>query len=399
MFVDLDRFKLINDGMDHSAGDAVLVAVGRALRDALRSDDTVARFGGDEFVILTEVHDADEALALANRVRRAVATPVPMEGRDLVVTASVGVVVTRQWVDPASLLRDADAAMYRAKDTGRNRVEVFSEDVRLLAIERLELERALQQAVPAGDLRLVFQPTIRLEDGRLAGLEALVRWQHPQRGLLTPATFIPIAEESDLIVALGEWVLEHACRQVAGWKASMPQLGDFVLWVNMSAGQFLRTNPATVIARVLAETGLPATALGIEITESVFMTDTDHFGRAVADVKALGVSIAIDDFGSGFSSLGYLKRFPIDVIKIDSSFVQGIGGDPETALVRACLALAGSLGLATVAEGVETADQAAWLARSGCQDAQGYFYSRPLQPADAEAFLVAESLRVNPAVA
>ena len=399
MFVDLDRFKLINDGMDHSAGDAVLVAVGRALCDALRSDDTVARFGGDEFVILTEVHDADEALALANRVRRAVATPVPMEGRDLVVTASVGVVVTRQWVDPASLLRDADAAMYRAKDTGRNRVEVFSEDVRLLAIERLELERALQQAVPAGDLRLVFQPTIRLTDGRLAGLEALVRWQHPQRGLLTPATFIPIAEESDLIVAVGEWVLEHACRQVAGWKASMPQLDDFVLWVNMSAGQFLRTDPAAVIARVLAETGLSATALGIEITESVFMTDTDHFGRAVADLKALGVSIAIDDFGSGFSSLGYLKRFPIDVIKIDSSFVQGIGGDPETALVRACLALAGSLGLATVAEGVETADQAAWLARSGCQGAQGYFYSRPLQPADAEAFLVAESVRANPAIA
>ena len=399
MFVDIDRFKLINDGMDHSAGDAVLVAVGRSLCDALRADDTVARFGGDEFVVLTEVHDADEALALANRLRRAVSTPVPMEGRDLVVTASVGVVVTRQWVEPASLLRDADAAMYRAKDSGRNRVEVFSEDVRLLAIEKLELERALQQAVPAGDLRLVFQPTIRLEDGRLAGLEALVRWQHPQRGLLTPATFIPIAEESDLIVAVGEWVLEHACRQVAGWKASMPELGNFVLWVNMSAGQFLRTDPAAVIARVLAETGLPATALGIEITESVFMTDTEHFGRAVADLQTLGVSIAIDDFGSGFSSLGYLKRFPIDVIKIDSSFVQGIGGDPETSLVRACLALAGSLGLATVAEGVETADQAAWLARSGCQGAQGYFYSRPLQPADAEAFLVAESLRPNPAVA
>jgi len=397
MFVDLDRFKLINDGMDHSAGDAVLVHVGRALCDVLRADDTVARFGGDEFVVLTEVHDADEALGLANRLRRAVATPIPMEGRDLVVTASIGVVITRQWVDPASLLRDADAAMYRAKDTGRNRVEVFSEDVRLLAIEKLELERALQQAISAGDLRLVYQPTIRLEDGRLSGLEALVRWQHPQRGLLAPATFIPIAEESDLIVALGEWVLEQACRQVAAWRASMPQLSDYVLWVNMSAIQFLRTDPAAVIGRVLSETGLPARVLGIEITESVFMTDTDRFGRAVADLQTLGVSIAIDDFGSGFSSLGYLKRFPIDVIKIDSSFVRGIGGDPETALVRACLALAGSLGLGTVAEGVETADQAAWLARSGCQGAQGYFYSRPLQPADAEAFLVAQSLR--PAVA
>jgi diguanylate cyclase (GGDEF)-like protein len=399
MFVDLDRFKLINDGMDHSAGDAVLLAVTRQLCDTLRADDTVARFGGDEFVVLTEVPDADEALALANRLRRAVATPVLMEGRELVVTASVGVVVTRRWVDPASLLRDADVAMYRAKDSGRNRVEVFTEDVRLLAIEKLELERALQQAVPAGDLRLVFQPTVRVGDGRLSGLEALVRWQHPQRGLLSPGTFIPIAEESDLIVALGEWVLEHACRQVAEWKATIPELGDFVLWVNMSAGQFLRTDPAEVIARVLAETGLPARALGIEITESVFMTNTDRLGRAVADLQALGVSIAIDDFGSGFSSLGYLKRFPINVIKIDSSFVQGIGGEPETALVRACLALADSLGLATVAEGVETADQAAWLAQSGCNEGQGYFYSRPLEPADAEAFLVAESLRTDPAVA
>jgi diguanylate cyclase (GGDEF)-like protein len=394
MFVDLDRFKLINDGIDHAAGDAVLEAVGRALRDVIRAGDTVARFGGDEFVVLAEVNNGDEALALANRVRRAVSTPVPMGGRELVVTASVGVVLTRQWVDPASLLRDADAAMYRAKDSGRNRVEVFSEDVRLRAIEKLELERTLQEAVAADHLRLVFQPTIRLGDGRLAGLEALVRWQHPQRGLLAPGLFIPIAEESDLIVALGEWVLENACRQAAHWKATIPGLDDFVLWVNMSPGQFLRTDPAEVIARVLADTGLPASALGIEITESVFMTNTDHFGRAVADLQALGVSIAIDDFGSGFSSLGYLKRFPIDVIKIDSSFVQGIGGEPETALVQACLALAGSLGLATVAEGVETAEQAAWLVRSGCDEAQGYFYSRPLEPADAEAFLVAQGLRV-----
>jgi diguanylate cyclase (GGDEF)-like protein len=394
MFVDLDRFKLINDGMNHSAGDAVLVAVGRALRDTMRADDTVARFGGDEFVVLTEVHDADEALGLANRVRRAVATPVSIEGRELVVTASVGVVLTRQSVDPASLLRDADAAMYRAKDSGRNRVEVFSEDLRLRAIEKLELERALQEAVAAGELRLAYQPTIRLADGRLSGLEALVRWQHPQRGLLAPGLFIPIAEESDLIVAVGEWVLTHACRQAAHWKATVPGLEDFVLWVNMSPGQFLRTDPAEVIARVLADTGLPASALGIEITESVFMTNTDRFGRAVADLQALGVSLAIDDFGSGFSSLGYLKRFPIDVIKIDSSFVQGIGGDPETALVQACLALANSLGLATVAEGVENADQAAWLARSGCDDAQGYFFSRPLEPADTEAFLVAQALQM-----
>jgi diguanylate cyclase (GGDEF)-like protein len=395
MFVDLDRFKLINDGMDHSAGDAVLQAVGRQLCDVVRAEDTVARFGGDEFVVLTEVHTADEALAMANRLRRAVATPVPMGGRELIVTASVGVVLTRQWVEPAALLRDADAAMYRAKDSGRNRVEVFSEDVRLRAIEKLELERALQQAVAAGDLRLVFQPTIRLADGRLAGLEALVRWQHPQRGVLGPGVFIPIAEESDLIVAVGEWVLEHACRQVTEWKATIPGLDDLILWVNMSPGQFLRTDPAKVIARILTETGLPASALGIEITESVFMTNTDRFGAAVSDLQALGVSIAIDDFGSGFSSLGYLKRFPIDVIKVDSSFVQGIGGDPETALVRACLALARSLGLATVAEGVETADQAAWLARSGCDDAQGYFYSRPLQPEDAEAFLVTQMLPVS----
>lgn len=210
---------------------------------------------------------------------------------------------------------------------------------------------------------------------------------------MTPATFIPIAEESDLIVAIGEWVLEEACRQVVRWKTTIPSLDDLVLWVNMSPGQFLRTDPAQVIARVLASLDMDAQGLGIEITESVFMTNTDRFGRAVADLKEIGVSVAIDDFGSGFSSLGYLKRCPIDVIKIDSSFVQGTGQEPETALVRACLALAESLGLATVAEGVETADQAAWLARSGCDHAQGYFYSRPLEPDDAEAFLLAENHR------
>ena len=353
MFVDLDRFKLINDGIDHAAGDAVLEAVGRALRDVIRAGDTVARFGGDEFVALAEVNNGDEALALANRVRRAVSKPVPMEDgsrRD----GQRGVVLTRQWVDPASLLRDADAAMYRAKDSGRNRVEVFSEDVRLRAIEKLELERTLQEAVAADHLRLVFQPTIRLGDGRLAGLEALVRWQHPQRGLPAPGLFIPIAEESDLVGARG-----NGCR--TRLPPGRPLEGDDPRFRPLRAvGQHVAWPvPPHRPGRRSSPGSWPTPASrprrwGSRSPRAVSMTNTDQFGRAVADLQTLGVSIAIDDFGKPDPrpSATSKKWFPIDVIKIDSSFVQGIGGYPEAALVQACLALAHLLGLPTVAQGV-----------------------------------------------
>ena len=387
MFLDLDHFKLINDGIDHAAGDAVLVEIAARLLDTVRAGDTVARFGGDEFVVLAEVKDDAEALLLANRLRVAVAEPMVIGDREMSVSVSVGLVTASESTDATGLVRDADAAMYRAKDAGRDRVDVFSETVRTRARERLDLDRDLRQAISAEQFRLVYQPIIRLSDGRLAGVEALVRWEHPQHGLLQPSRFVPLAEESGLIVDLDAWVLNEAARQAAEWRRTVPIVDDFTVWVNKSAGSFHRTDPVATVARALMSAGSSPSSLGIEITESVFMSSTSRVGAAVADLKALGVGIAIDDFGTGFSSLGYLKRFPIDVLKIDSSFVGGIGTEPETSLVTACLALARSLGITTVAEGVESARHRDWLVEAGCAHAQGYYFSAPLDPDDAGRFL------------
>ncbi len=394
MFIDLDRFKLINDGIDHAAGDAVLKTTAGRLSTTLRPGDTVARFGGDEFIVLAEVEDESEAIALADRLRLEVGQPMMIDGRELTVTASIGVVLADHDIDPTALVRDADAAMYRAKDSGRDCVELFSEGVRVRARERLDLERELRQAIAAGELRLVYQPIVDLSDRRLVGFEALVRWEHPERGTLLPPSFVPMAEESDLIVTLDRWVLKEATRQAADWQRAFPAMAEFTVWVNMSAGLFHRTEPAAAVAEALVASGLDPTHLGVEITESLFMSSTSRIGLAVHDLKRIGVSIAIDDFGTGFSSLGYLKRFPVDVLKIDSSFVGGIGTEPETSLVTACLALAKSLGIRTVAEGVETDDQAAWLAAAGCEHAQGFGFSRPREPDDAATLLMSELMSV-----
>jgi EAL domain-containing protein (putative c-di-GMP-specific phosphodiesterase class I) len=274
--------------------------------------------------------------------------------------------------------------MYRAKDAGRDRVELFSENVRVRARERLDLERELRHAIDDGQIRLVYQPIFSLEHRTLVGFEALVRWHHPVRGMLPPVRFVPMAEESDLIVALDTWVLNEAVARAAEWNEVHPGL---TMWVNMSAGFFHRAEPAAAVRRALAATGLSPSGLGIEITESLFMSSTNRIGAAVHDLKSVGVAIAIDDFGTGFSSLGYLKRFPVDVLKIDSSFVHGIGSEPETSLVTACLALAKSLGITTVAEGVETHAHEAWLRASGCAHAQGFGFSRPIGVADVEKLL------------
>ena len=387
LFLDLDRFKVVNDGMDHAAGDALLVTVAQRLMAALRAEDTVARLGGDEFVVLAEVSGQREAIAVAERLATALAEPFRIADRELSVTASIGVVVTPERREPDALLRDADAAMYRAKELGRGRIELFDEQTRTAAVERLEMERALRRGVPNGELRLHYQPTVRLSDGAVVGVEALLRWQHPQLGLLPPASFIPLAEDSDLIVPLGEWVLQEACRQAAAWRKTAP-LEDFVMWVNVSGAQFTRMDVPAATARALVTAGLPPSALGLEITESVFIGDTDHFHRAFEALGHLGVSIAIDDFGTGFSSLGSLKRFSANVLKIDGSFVQGLGHDPEdTAIVATCIALADALGLTAIAEQVETADQRAQLAAMGCAYGQGYFFCTPLPADDAEAYL------------
>lgn len=378
MFLDLDQFKLVNDGVDHATGDEVLCEVARRLLITARATDTVARFGGDEFTVLAEVGDEAEAIGLANRFRAAVGAPIVVGERDYSVRASIGVVVTRGAGDPASLVRDADAAMYRAKESGRDCVVVFGEQIRQQARLRLDIERELRHALTNGDIRAAYQPIIDIRTGSITGVEVLARWDHPALGQMRPEEFLTVAEDTGLIIPLGERILTLACEQVRHWL----HLGGhtFRVWVNVSARQFADPDLRDMVERILADTGVPTSALGIEITESVLMAPTELVADQFRQLRACGISIALDDFGTGFSSLGYLTRFPVDRIKIDRTFVAGIGVEPSTSLVAACLALGRSLGLTTVAEGVETPAQADWLQREGCDAVQGYYYARPLDP-------------------
>ena len=389
-FLDLDRFKVVNDGIDHAAGDALLKAVAQRLLESLRDNDVVARFGGDEFVVLAEVADAEEALGLAGRLVAGLTAPFDIAGRELSITASVGVVVTDDASDPDAVLRDADTAMYRAKESGRARVVLFDDELRRKSIERLELERALRIAVAEESIELYYQPMIRLSDEEVVGVEALFRWEHPRFGLLHADELIKLAEESDLIGMLGEWVLRTACMQAAEWQRTIPGLPDLKVWVNVSPAQFMYRDVALDTANALQEAGLPSSRLGIEITETVFVEETKKVQDAFIALQALGVSVAIDDFGTGYSSLGALKRFPVDILKVDGSFVKGLGDQAQdTAIVAACIALGAAMGLTVIAESVETAEQAQQLAEMGCAWAQGYHFSSPLPAVAAGAFLKA----------
>jgi diguanylate cyclase (GGDEF)-like protein len=390
MFIDLDRFKPINDRFDHAAGDAVLVQVAKRLADAVRDGDTVARIGGDEFVAVVEIDNENDALMVADRVREGIGAPIDIGDRELSVTASIGLVVTTDHAaDPFSLLRDADAAMYLAKEAGRDHVQLFNEHARGRSLDRIDLEGELLHAISAGERRLHYQPIFRLSDGVGVGVEALVRWEHPKRGLLPPDAFIPLAEDSGLIIQLSAWVLMEACNQAARWQEALPGDDPFTMWVNQSADQFHRTDVVPAMLEILNDAGLDPRMLGVEITETVFMSDKERLRTTMSDLNWNGVSIAIDDFGTGFSSLSYLKRFPVDILKVDRSFVQGIGQEPETSLVEACLSLARSLDILTVAEGVETREQAEWLTRAGCEHVQGYAYCRPVGADEALEVLIA----------
>ncbi|MGN6474417.1 MAG: putative bifunctional diguanylate cyclase/phosphodiesterase, partial [Mycobacteriales bacterium] len=376
MFLDLDQFKLVNDGVDHATGDEVLAETGRRLLATARAADTVARFGGDEFTVLAEVGDEAEAIRLANRFRAAVAAPIFVGERDYSVRASIGVVITHGEGDPVSLVRDADAAMYRAKEAGRDRVVLFGPQIRQQAQLRLDVERELRHALANGNITAAYQPIIDLRSGDVTGVEALARWDHPTLGRLGPDEFLEVAEDTGLILPLGERVLDLACEHAKLWTDIAGR--GFKVWVNVSARQFADPTLGESVRRILQESGIAPASLGIEITESVLMARTDLVTDQFRHLRASGVSIAIDDFGTGFSSLGYLTRFPVDRIKIDRSFVTGIGAEPSTSLVSACLALGKSLGLTTVAEGVETQAQAEWLESAGCDAVQGYHFARPL---------------------
>ena len=371
----------------------MLIRVAERLLGAVRPGDTVGRLAGDEFVVICEdLDDEDEASAVADRVAHAVAAPIPLYGRETVITASIGIAHSGRTTMPErgdELLRDADVAMYRAKERGRARIELFDQDMRTRMLVRLETEHALRRAIGRGEFRLHYQPTMSVANGRVISLEALIRWDHPELGLVSPLDFIPLAEETGLILPIGAWALHEASSQLAGWRLEHPALARLQVSVNLSARQFTDPQLSEMVADVLADTGLPPAALSLEITESVLMDEADATLNTLGALRRLGVHLSIDDFGTGYSSLSYLKRFHVDVLKIDRSFVDGLGIDSEDeAIVTAVVSLAHSLGLEVTAEGVETNLQLAGLRRLGCDSVQGFLLGRPLPPDDLLAALI-----------
>jgi len=381
LFVDLDRFKLINDSLGHDVGDDLLVAVAARLQVCLRPEDTIARIGGDEFtVLLDEVVDVTDAVRIADRMAEALQRPFALGAHETVVTASIGIVLGTCARDrPADLLRDADIAMYRAKQGGKARYAVFDPQMSADVLRRLALEVDLRRALVCGEFRVYYQPTVDLDTDRIVGMEALVRWEHPERGLVSPAAFIPLAEETGLILPLGRWVLQGACHQARAWQMEHPTDPPLTISVNLSGRQFQHPELVDEIEHALRETELPACSLVLELTESILMEDAESNIASLRRLKSLGVQIAIDDFGTGYSSLGYLKRFPVDILKVDKSFVDRLGQDAkDTAIVRTVIGLARSLGLQVTAEGVETHEQLAILRSMGADLGQWYYLSPPL---------------------
>jgi len=390
IFLDVDNFKAVNDSLGHTRGDELLRHAANRIAEAIRPGDTVARFGGDEFVVVCDDVAPLETQEIAERVLAALGQPCVIDNQEINVTASLGIAVADGDATPESLLRDADTAMYRAKAFGNGRIELFDEALRAKVERRLATASALHRALEREELIVHYQPVVDLSTGAMVSAEALLRWEHPDGHLVGPDEFIPLAEETGLIVPIGAWVLEQACMQLAQWQRTEPSMS---VAVNLSVRQILAPDIAGLIEGVLQRTGVRPESLCLELTESVFMKDVDYFERTLAGLKALGVALSIDDFGTGYSSLSYLKRFPLDAVKVDRAFVDGLGTDPhDSSLVAAIVAMADALGLEVTAEGVETQDQLAQLKRLHCQRAQGFYLARPM-PATAMQGLVAESRR------
>ncbi|HYY96234.1 MAG TPA: EAL domain-containing protein, partial [Pyrinomonadaceae bacterium] len=389
-FLDLDRFKLVNDSLGHLAGDRLLVEVGRRLRSCLRAGDTVARLGGDEFtILLDDIKDAGDAVRMAERAQSKLSKPFDLDGHEVFVSASVGIALSAMdYSRPEDILRDANTAMHGAKSNGKASYQVFDATMHDRALAMLRLETDLRRAAERGEYRLHYQPIVSLASGRLTGFEALVRWQHPERGLLYPEEFLALAEETGLIIQIDRWVLREACRQIRAWQERFPSEPHLCVSVNLSARHFSAPNLLGHVEAVLQESGLDAGCLKLEITESVLMSEADAVTRTLAQLKALGIELQLDDFGTGYSSLSYLHRFPVGALKIDRAFVSRIGpSGANSEIARAIATMAHSLGMGVVGEGVETEEQLAELKAMGCECAQGNFFAEPLDAAAAESLM------------
>jgi diguanylate cyclase (GGDEF)-like protein/PAS domain S-box-containing protein len=398
LLLDLDRFKIVNDSLGHLAGDRLLTAFAQRLQSAVRDGwaatrtagpHVVARLGGDEFAVLLEnLREPTSAEAVAERVLAATQAPFVVDGRALFTTASIGIALGEDsHTTPDEVIRDADTALYRAKALGRARVHLFSADLRVAAVDRLEVENDLRRALDNGELRAYYQPKISLGDNRLVGFEALLRWQHPTRGLVLPGAFISIAEETGLIIPVGKWILREACRQLRSWQADFPHEAPLEVSVNLSPRQFRDPDLTAALRDVLAETGIPPYTLQLEITESVLVEDQELAVQILQEITALGVGVKLDDFGTGYSSLNYLTRLPCDSLKIDRSFVTGMCQDENAReIIRTILSLAQNLRMHVTAEGIETRDQAAALRNLGCDYGQGYYFAKPMPAESATEF-------------
>jgi diguanylate cyclase (GGDEF)-like protein len=386
LLLDIDRFKMINDSLGHDFGDKLLRAVAQRLLQVVRSGDLVARLGGDEFVVLlSEVEEASTAGLVAGKLLQKLAWPFTIDNREIIVTASMGICLSSpENADGITLIRNADIAMYRAKSAGNN-FAFYSPEMNSQILETMELESALRLALEREEFCLHYQPKVDLASARITGFEALIRWNHPQRGMVSPVDFIPLAEETGLIVPIGSWVLLEACRQAKAWQAQgLPHL---TVAVNLSARQFRKGDLAQSVSAILEQTGLDAQLLDLEITESMVMDDSDGAEQTMHNLKQLGVKLSLDDFGTGYSSLNCLRRFPVDTLKIDRSFINDVASDQSCASVAtSIIAIAHNLKLDTVAEGVETREQLAFLAGCGCDAYQGFVFSKPL-PAEQFADL------------
>jgi diguanylate cyclase (GGDEF)-like protein/PAS domain S-box-containing protein len=393
LFIDLDRFKFVNDSLGHAIGDQLLIAISQLLKSSVRNTDTVARLGGDEFtILLDDLQHPDDASSFAERLLSHFAVPIQIEGHTVFTSASIGLAFnTPNYDQSADLLRDADIAMYFAKSLGKSRYAIFDQAMHTKALKLMHLESDLRLAVERGEFILHYQPIFCLQTRNLCGFEALLRWQHPDQGLISPLEFIPIAEETGLIVPIGEWVLQSACQQFHNWQTHIPQAAHLKLSVNLSSKQIESPNLLTKLDQILLETGMEGSSLKLEITESMLMDQGEATLALLSEIRARQILLSIDDFGTGYSSLSYLRRFPVNTLKVDRSFVGLMNLDNENfEIVRTIITLAHTLGMDVVAEGVETSEQLEQLKALGCAFGQGFFFSKPL-PSDAAQTFILES--------